>query len=118
MKMFSLVLLFFCMTANAEPEKGKCNSFFDGLDKPPYSKNEMIEIIKKDKYKREYLRLMKAEIVDVQDTGERFRCNCYHYLVKYKGKDGTVWIDPVEIKNGEVESPTAKSETRSVAPTR
>ncbi|MBK7962351.1 MAG: hypothetical protein IPK04_14915 [Bdellovibrionales bacterium] len=51
---------------------------------------------------------MKAEIADVQDTGERFKCHCYHYLIKYKSiEDGKVWIEPVEIRDGAVYVPTA-----------
>ena len=57
----------------------------------------MREIIAKDEGIKSYQDLMKAEIVTIQDTGLRYRCD----FIKYRGKsDGRFWINKVRISQG------------------
>lgn len=105
-RIFIIAIAFFTVHANAKEDNKSCANFFEGIQASDLKKEDVMKMISADPKYKSYLSLMDAKIVDVQDTGARFRCfQCYNYLVKYKdNKTGNMWIaeTPVEIVQGEV----------------
>jgi hypothetical protein len=98
------------LSSIAQAEDIQVGNFFTGIE-AAITKERALEIIRADTRLNGYADLRRAKVVDVLDTGRRYRCDCFDVLVKYEklpsqyDSGGRFWINQVRIKQGQIDHP-------------